>query len=59
MICENVEYIGAAGLVAYSGFEYWMGKTNKTKANSLIEFLAVVATMVIIKLMKGQKNGRS
>lgn len=51
-----MNYYGAAGLVVYSGFEYWIGKTKKTEANSLIQFLALVASMVIFKLMKGKNN---
>lgn len=56
MICENIEYIGPAGVAAYSSFEYWIGKTKKTKANSLLEFSAMIISMVIIKLMKGSKH---
>ena len=56
MSCDQLNYLGVAALGSYSVLEYWFGKTKKTKANSLIEFLALVVSLVIVKLMKGKQN---
>jgi hypothetical protein len=51
----------ALSLAGYSAFEFWLGKTKKTKANSLVEFLAMVIGAVIVKLIlrKGNDDGKS
>ena len=34
-------------LLAYAGLEYWLGKTQKTQAASLLELIVIGATAVV------------
>jgi hypothetical protein len=52
---DNYSFVVAA--ILYSVFEYWMGKTQRTKANSLIEFVAMVIAIFILKIKKGKQDG--
>jgi hypothetical protein len=57
--CEALNYVGAFGILAYSAFEYWIGRTQKVKASSLLELLGIVIGFVIVKLItKGGKDGK-
>jgi hypothetical protein len=56
MKCEEFNYYIASGVAAYSAFEFWIGKTKRTRANSLIEFAAIVVSMIVVRLIKGNKN---
>lgn len=55
--CSDQAVIGAVGFICYSLFELWIGKTGRTKANSLLELVAVFVAMIFIRIMKGQNNG--
>lgn len=45
---EWVELLGVILLViVYPGLEYWFGKTNKTKAGSLLEFLLLLGKSIL------------
>lgn len=50
--------IVAAIWLVHSIFEYWIGKTSKTKASSLIE-LAVTAglSLIVLLLKRGDRDG--
>lgn len=43
----------------HSVFEYWLGKTNKTKAASTWELLFSVAIMFVLFLLRRKKNAKS
>ena len=58
MECGDYQNLIALGFVGYSGVEYWIGKTEKTKANSVLEFIAMVAAILIFKIMKGNQDGK-
>ena len=53
---ENMELVviaKIAGVFAYSAFEYWLGKTDKTKAASVVELII----NGVKYLVKGKDNG--
>jgi len=59
MDCQSASYIGVLGLAAYSALEFWLGRTKRTKASSLVELLGVIIGFVIVKLItKGGKDGK-
>lgn len=46
------------GFVGYALFEYWIGKTKRTRANSTVE-LIIILTMAVVAMiakLKGNKN---
>jgi len=43
------------GGVFYIGFEFWIGKTEKTKASSLVEALIFGAKFAYNRMKKGAK----
>ena len=51
-ICQPGSYWGMGFLIAYSLLELYLGKTKKTKANSTLELVGMMAT----KLLKREKN---
>jgi hypothetical protein len=57
------EYANLIGLsvAGYSVFEFWLGKTKRTKANSAVELIAMVIGFVIVKLIsrKGNDDGKT
>lgn len=38
-----------AGVMAYSLLEYWLGRTDKTKAGSVVELVLNAASKVFVK----------
>lgn len=46
--------------LAYTLWEYWLGKTNRTRASSTAELvvMAVVAVATLVISLKGKKNDR-
>lgn len=43
VILDNKEAMRAAGLVLVLGLEFWLGKTDKVQASSLLELLYNIA----------------
>jgi len=59
MECESLNYISAIAFLSYSIFEYWIGRSQRTKASSLIELTGIVIGFVVLKLItKGAKDGK-
>ena len=58
MLCNQTNWMYLAGLFCYAGLEYYLGKTQKTKASSLIELMVLVvsAFVLTIKLFQRKKN---
>jgi len=54
---QTVSYALPAVLATYSVFEFWIGKTKKTKANSFIELAGIAVGFVIVHLIKKPKGG--
>jgi len=45
--CEPSQFwTGVAGLISYTVLEYWLGRTTRTKAGSLME--VVVLTLIAV-----------
>lgn len=50
--------ISGAIVALYMGFEYWLGRTRKTRAASLVELVGVIIGVVIVRLLtKGRGDG--
>lgn len=49
------------GAFAYTLLEYWLGKTNRVRANSTLELAALVLVSLVglITSLKGKKDARS
>lgn len=39
-------------LIVYMAIEYWLGRTQKTKAGSMIEFFAIMLGFVLVQLFR-------
>lgn len=49
--------LGATILVGYAVLEYWLGRTQKTRAASLLELIAMGTTLLVtIILLKLRRN---
>lgn len=53
-ILDNKEAIRALGLVAVLGIEFWMGKTDKIQAGSILE---LVLNLLMKKKSPEDSNG--
>lgn len=49
------ELIKVLGVIIYMILERWLGKTKKTQANSLLEFLELIGKQAVKKL-KGEQS---
>lgn len=60
MIPYKLEWVkvglNLVGLVAYSLLERWLGRTDKVKANSLIDFVVSIIQSAINGLLKLKKS---
>lgn len=56
---DDCQISGILILLAYSILEFWLGKTGRTKASSLIELvivgLTLMCTLILLRVRK--KNG--
>lgn len=63
MLCKDLDYtnlaIYSAGILILGLVEYWLGKTQKTRAGSIIELLLIcgLAVATIILRKKENQNG--
>lgn len=57
-ITENCTVTGSVLLLAYMGLEYWLGKTQKTKAASLLEFMWLGVILIVGLLFLRRNHGR-
>lgn len=59
MNCGAQDYIKIGAMfLAYSVFEYWLGKTNKVRQASFIELLIMGAVLVITLMVNKLKGER-
>lgn len=58
-LTESCSITGVLVLLAYMGLEYWLGKTQKTKAASLLELVWLGVILIVGLLFLRRKHGRN
>jgi hypothetical protein len=55
-LAESNQVILLAVGFGYVGLEFWLGKTDRTKAGSMVELLGIALGFILVQIFKPKKE---